>query len=52
MAARSKNRLFGSGRGVTNGIKADPDDFTGVCGLGVQVYRAWLMWAQSGHMAW
>jgi hypothetical protein len=26
--------------------------FTGVCGLGVQPYSAWRMWARSGHMAW
>jgi hypothetical protein len=26
--------------------------FTGVCGLGVQVYGAWRMWAQRSHMAW
>jgi hypothetical protein len=25
-------------RGVTSGIRADPRGFTGVCGLGVQVY--------------
>jgi hypothetical protein len=42
----------GIGRGVTSGIRADPRGFTGVCGLGVQVYGAWRMWAQSGHMAW
>jgi hypothetical protein len=36
----------------TSGIRADPRGFTGVCGLGVQVYGAWRMWAQSGHMAW
>jgi hypothetical protein len=23
-----------------------------VCGLGVRVYGAWRIWAQSGHMAW
>jgi hypothetical protein len=23
-----------------------------VCGLGVQVYGTWRMWARSGHMAW
>jgi hypothetical protein len=40
------------GRGVTNGIRADPRSFTSVCGLGVRVYGAWRMWAQSGHMAW
>jgi hypothetical protein len=40
------------GRGVTSGIRADPRGFTGVCGLGVQVYGAWRMWARSGHMAW
>ena len=40
------------GRGVTSGIRADPHDFTGVCGLGVRVYVTWRMWAQSGHMAW
>jgi hypothetical protein len=40
------------GRGVTSGIRADPRGFTGVCGLGVRVYGAWRMWAQSGHMAW
>jgi hypothetical protein len=38
--------------GVTSGIGADPRGFTGVCGLGVRVYGAWRMWAQSGHMAW
>jgi hypothetical protein len=42
----------GIGRGVTSGIRADPCDFTGVCGLGVLVYGAWRMWAPSGHMAW
>jgi hypothetical protein len=41
----------GIGRGVTSGIRADPRGFTGVCGLGVRVYGAWCMWAQSGHMA-
>ena len=30
----SKYRRPRSGRGVTNGIRADPRDFTGVCGLG------------------
>jgi hypothetical protein len=24
----------------------------GVCGLGIQVYGAWRMWAQSGHTVW
>jgi hypothetical protein len=38
-------------RGVTSCIRADPRGFTGVCGLGVRVYGAWRMWAQSGHMA-
>jgi hypothetical protein len=42
----------GIGWGVTSGIRADPRGFTGVCGLGVQVYGAWRMWALSGHMAW
>jgi hypothetical protein len=28
------------GRGVTSGIKVDPRDFTGMCGLGVRVYGA------------
>jgi hypothetical protein len=42
----------GFGQGVTSGIRADPQGFTGVCGLGVQVYGAWRMWARSGHMAW
>jgi hypothetical protein len=42
----------GIGQGVTSGIRADPRGFTGVCGLGVRVYGAWRMWAQSGHMAW
>jgi hypothetical protein len=39
------------GQGVTSGIRVDPRGFTGVCGLGVRVYGAWRMWAQSGHMA-
>jgi hypothetical protein len=26
--------------------------FHGRVGLGVQVYGAWRMWTQSGHMAW
>jgi hypothetical protein len=30
----------GIGQGVTSGIRADPRGFTGVCGLGVQVYGA------------
>jgi hypothetical protein len=42
----------GIGRGVTGGIRADPRGFTSVCGLGVRVYSAWRMWAQSGHMVW
>jgi hypothetical protein len=42
----------GIGRGVTSDIRADPRGFTGVCGLGVRVYGAWCMWAQSCHMAW
>jgi hypothetical protein len=42
----------GIGQGVTNGIRANPRGFTGVCGLGVWVYGAWRMWARSGHMAW
>jgi hypothetical protein len=42
----------GIGRGVTSGIRADSRGFTGVCVLGVRVYGAWRMWAQSGHMAW
>jgi hypothetical protein len=37
-------------RGVTSGIIADPHSFMGVCELGVWVYGAWRMWAQSGHM--
>jgi hypothetical protein len=37
---------------VTSGIRADLHGFTGVCGLGVQVYGAWRMWAPSGHMVW
>jgi hypothetical protein len=37
----------GIGRGVTSGIRADPRDFTGVCGLGVRVYGAWRMWTRS-----
>ena len=39
-------------RDVTSGIRADPRSFTGMCGLGVRVYGAWHMWAQSGYMAW
>jgi hypothetical protein len=39
------------GRGVTSGIRADPRDFTNLCGLGVRVYVTWRMWVQSGHMA-
>jgi hypothetical protein len=35
----------GIGRGVTSGMRADPRGFTGMCGLGVQVYGAWCMWA-------
>ena len=42
----------GIGQGVTGGIRADPPGFTGVCGLGIRVYGAWRMWAQSGHLAW
>jgi hypothetical protein len=42
----------GIGRGVTSGIRADPRDFTDVCGLGVWVFGTGCMWAQSGHMAW
>jgi hypothetical protein len=42
----------GIGRGVTSGIRANPRSFTAVCGLGVRVYDAWCMWAQSGQMAW
>ena len=41
----------GIGWGVTSGIKADPCDFTGMCGLGVRIYGAWRMWARIGHMA-
>jgi hypothetical protein len=52
LVGMSKYCLSGSGRGVTNGIRADPRSFTDVCGLGVQVYGAWRMWAWSGHMAW
>jgi hypothetical protein len=33
-------------RGVTSGIRADPQGFTGVRGLGVRVYGAWRMWAR------
>jgi hypothetical protein len=39
------------GRGVTSGIRADPQGFTDVRGLGGRVYGAWRMWARSGHMA-
>jgi hypothetical protein len=42
----------GIGRGVTSGIRTDPRGFTSMCGLGVQVYGIWRMWARSGHMAW
>jgi hypothetical protein len=38
---------LGIGRGVTSGIRADPRGFKGVGGLGVRVYGAWRMWAQS-----
>jgi hypothetical protein len=31
---------FGSGQGVTNGIRYDPCSFTGVCGLGIRTYGA------------
>ena len=41
----------GIGRGVTSGIRADSRGFMSVCGLGVRVYGAWCMWAQSGYMA-
>jgi hypothetical protein len=40
----------GIGRGVTNGIRANPRGFTGVCVLGVRVYGTWRMLAQSGHI--
>ena len=43
---------LGIGRGVRNGIRADPCGFTSVCGLGVRVYGSWRMWARSGHMTW
>jgi hypothetical protein len=36
----SKYHQFGSGRGVTNGIRADPHGFTGVVCLGVRAYGA------------
>jgi hypothetical protein len=39
-AARSKYHRFGSGRGVTSVIRANPHGFTDVCGLGVRVYGA------------
>jgi hypothetical protein len=42
----------GIGRIVTSGIRADPQGFTGVCGLGGSGNGAWRMWARSGHMAW
>jgi hypothetical protein len=42
-AARSKYHWFGSGRGITSGIRTDPRGLTGVCGLGVRVYGAWCM---------
>jgi hypothetical protein len=32
----NKYRRFRSGRGVTNGIRANPHDFTDVCGLVVR----------------
>jgi hypothetical protein len=51
-ANRSKYRWSESGQGVTDGIRADPRRFTGVCGLGIQAYGTWRMWAQSGHMTW
>jgi hypothetical protein len=36
----SKYRRYRSGRDVTNGIRADPHDFTGVCGLkGSSIWR-------------
>jgi hypothetical protein len=34
---------LGIGRGVTSGIRVDPQDFTGVCGLGGS--GIWRMWA-------
>jgi hypothetical protein len=36
----SKYRQYRSGWGVTNGIRADPHGFTGMCGLGVQAFGA------------
>jgi hypothetical protein len=39
-------------RGVTSGIRANPRGFTAVSGLGIQIYGAWRMWAQNGHLAW
>jgi hypothetical protein len=38
--------------GLETPTRANPRSFMGVCGLGVWVYGAWHMWAQSGHMAW
>jgi hypothetical protein len=48
--AKSKYHRSRRCRGVTNGIRVNPHDFIGVCGLGVWAYDAWCMWAQSGHM--
>jgi hypothetical protein len=41
---------LGIERGLASGIRSNPRGFTGVCGLGVGVYGAWHIWAQSGHM--
>jgi hypothetical protein len=38
---------IGIGRDVTSGIRADPRDFTGVCGLGG--LGIWRMWVVTWH---
>jgi hypothetical protein len=50
MAARSKYHRFGSVRGVTNGIRADPRGFTVVYGLGVRAYGACGPGVVTWHM--
>jgi hypothetical protein len=44
----------GIGRGVTSGIRVDPRDFIGVCGLGVRVYgilaHVGSEWSHAWHI--
>jgi hypothetical protein len=51
-AARCKRAWPRGGGTLQNGIRADSRGFTGACIAVAQAWCAWLVWTQSGHIAW